>query len=495
MRLPYAAPVDGLSLIAMVAAVALSVATAGPALAADPPSPAADPHASHMQSPAPLQLTQSRTPAPQPKPMAEHSMPDASFTLATGIADGKMVFIGRGGKIDGQVNPTLQVNENDTVQITIVNGEGQRHDIVIPDFRTTSQYVTGKRASSTVAFKVGSRGSFSYFCDVPGHRDSGMEGRIEVRAKAAPVAGGATSVVRDPAELPPPIPVRAPTTVRVDLETVELVGQLDENMTYTYWTFNGKVPGPFLRARVGDTVEMHLKNAADSLMIHSIDLHAVLGPGGGAGMTQADPGQEKVFSFQAMKPGLYVYHCATPMVANHIAAGMYGMILIEPEAGLPKVDREFYVMQGEIYTGADVPNKGLQEFSVDKLLSEHPDYFVFNGALGGLTDLHPMHAKVGETVRIFFGVGGPNFTSSFHMIGEIFDRVYSFASLTSPALTDVQTISVPPGGATMVEMKLPVPGRFIMVDHALSRMERGLVGYMIVDGPPNPAIIRSGQTN
>lgn len=447
-----------------------------------------------MHSASPVPRAQAQAPAALPMSM-DHSMPDASFTLVTGIADGKMVFIGRGGKIDGRVNPTLDVNENDTVQITLINGEGAQHDIVVPDFRTTSQFVTGKRASSTVVFRVGSRGSFSYYCNVPGHRESGMEGRLEVHPKAAPVAGGAPSIVRDPAELPPPIPVRAPTTVRFDLETVEVVGQLDDAMTYTYWTFNGKVPGPMLRARVGDTIELHLKNAKDSLMIHSIDLHAVIGPGGGAGMTQVDPGQERVFTFKAMRPGLYVYHCATPMVANHIAAGMYGMILIEPEAGLPKVDREFYMMQGEIYTDADAPNKGLQEFSVEKLLNEHPDYFVFNGAIGGLTDLHPMHAKVGETVRIFFGVGGPNFTSSFHMIGEIFDRVYPFGSLTSPALTDVQTVSVPPGGAAMVETKLHVPGRYIMVDHALSRMERGLVGYLIVDGKPDPTVIHEGKAH
>ncbi len=473
--------------------VALSVAAmwlgvGNSAVAANSPNYAPGPNASHVHSPSALAQAATAT-AQHP----EHTMPDDSFTLQTGIADGKLVFIGKGGTIDGQVNPTLEVNENDMVQVTIINGEGAKHNIVFPDFNTTSQIVAGKRASSTVVFRASSRGSFPYYCDVPGHRESGMEGRVEVHAKAKPTETGAMSVVRDPTELPPSIPVRAPATLRFDLETVEVVGRLDANMTYTYWTFNGKVPGPFLRARVGDTIEVHLKNAKDSVMIHSIDLHAVTGPGGGAGFTQADPGEEKLFTFKALQPGLYVYHCATPMVANHIAAGMYGMILIEPEAGLPKVDHEFYVMQGEIYTGSDTPNKGLQEFSVEKLLDERPDYFVFNGALGAVTEQHPMHAKVGETVRIFFGVGGPNFTSSFHMIGEIFDRVYSFASLTSPALTNVQTVSVPPGGAAMVEMKLQVPGRYIMVDHALSRMERGLVGYMLVAGPPAPDVIHPGK--
>jgi nitrite reductase (NO-forming) len=161
--------------------------------------------------------------------------------------------------------------------------------------------------------------------------------------------------------------------------------------------------------------------------------------------------------------------------------------------GLPKVDREFYVMQGELYTADAYGKNGLQEFSVDKLMDERPEYFTFNGAVGALTDEHPLHAKTGETVRIYFGVGGPNFTSSFHVIGTIFDRVYNTGSLASPPLTGVQTISVAPGGAAVVDLSLPVPGRYLLVDHALSRMERGLVGALIVDGPPAPDIFRSAE--
>ena len=195
-----------------------------------------------------------------------------------------------------------------------------------------------------------------------------------------------------------------------------------------------------------------------------------------------------MFTFKALIPGLFVYHCATPMVAEHISNGMYGMILVEPEEGLPPVDREFYVMQGEIYTKEAFGSTGMLTENVPALLNEDPEYFVLNGAVGGLTDQKPLKAKVGETVRIFFGVGGPNFTSSFHVIGEIFDRVYDQASLTSPALTNVQTTMVPPGGATMVEFQLQVPGRYILVDHALARLQRGLAGFLIVDGPAAPEI-------
>jgi nitrite reductase (NO-forming) len=187
-------------------------------------------------------------------------------------------------------------------------------------------------------------------------------------------------------------------------------------------------------------------------------------------------------------PGLYVYHCATPMVAEHIANGMYGLILVEPEEGLPKVDHEFYVMQGEIYTDAPYGQHGSQEFSVEKLLAERPEYFVFNGSVGALTTLHPMHAKVGDTVRVYFGVGGPNFTSSFHVIGTIFDKVYSLGGVLSEPLKGIQTTTVAPGGATITEFNLKVPGRYTFVDHALARMERGLVGVLIVDGPPAPDI-------
>ena len=309
---------------------------------------------------------------------------------------------------------------------------------------------------------------------------------IAASAPQAPTTGA--DIVRDPTDLPAPLEPREPQTVRVDLETIEVEGQLADGTTFTYWTFNGAVPGPFIRVRVGDTIEVHLKNSASSTMNHSVDFHAVTGPGGGAVMTQTEPGKETTFTAKAINVGLFVYHCATPMVANHISNGMYGLILVEPEGGLPPVDREFYVMQGDIYTTGAFGEQGMQMTDVTKLLNEDPEYVVFNGAVGALTEQKPLKANTGESVRIFFGVGGPNLTSSFHVIGEIFDRVYDQASLTSAPLTNVQTTLVPPGGATMVEFNLEVPGRYILVDHALSRLQRGLAGYLIVEGEPNPEI-------
>lgn len=305
-------------------------------------------------------------------------------------------------------------------------------------------------------------------------------------------AAAVGNVVREATDLPAALLRRAPETVRVNLDTVEVTGQLDDGASYHYWTFNGKIPGPFVRVRVGDTVEVTLKNAADSVMMHNVDFHAVTGPGGGAAATMAAPGESKGFTFKALNPGLYVYHCATPMVAQHIANGMYGMILVEPAEGLAKVDREFYVMQGEIYTDQAFGAKGELNESMDKLLAETPEFYVFNGAVDALAK-HPLKAKTGETVRIFFGVGGPNKTSSFHVIGEIFDRAWPLASLTAAPITDAQTLSVPPGGAAVTEFKLDVPGKFVLVDHALSRMERGLKGLLVVEGEPRPDIFRPHQ--
>ena len=316
--------------------------------------------------------------------------------------------------------------------------------------------------------------------------DDGHGGSVQPHVQMEGVA----DIVRSPTDLPPPLAKRGPENIRIDMKTIEVTGQLNDGTSYRYWTFDGKVPGPFVRVRVGDTVEVHLKNDDDSALMHNVDFHAVTGPGGGGVATQAAPGEEKGFVFKALNPGLYVYHCATPPVAQHISAGMYGLILVEPEGGLPKVDREFYVMQGELYTEEAIGTKGEAIESYDKLIAEQPEYYVFNGAVGALTNQQPLKAKVGETVRIYFGVGGPNATSSFHVIGEIFDKVYNLADMTSQPLANVQTITVPPGGAAAVEFKLEVPGKFILVDHALSRLEKGLVGILQVEGEPNPEVFK-----
>jgi nitrite reductase (NO-forming) len=454
----------------------------------------------HPIAAAPLQPTEKGAQAAKPgtdTPAALSAHGDMHaptvFTLRTGIAEGRMVYLGVGGDINGTVNPMLKVHEGETVQINLINGEGAEHDIVIDQYAARSDKVTGKNASSVLSFTASKTGEFIYYCSLPGHREAGMEGRILVApGPRGPAVATAPDIVRDPTDLPPPIHTRPAHVVHVDLETIELIGQLDDKTTYNYWTFNGKVPGPLVRVRLGDTVEVRLKNRDDSVMIHSVDFHAATGPGGGAMYTQTDPGAEKTVTFKALVPGLFVYHCATPSVPHHITNGMYGMILVEPEGGLPQVDREFYIMQGELYTAQPFGTQGAQEMDYQKLISERPEYFLFNGSVGALTRAHPLRARPGETVRIYFGVGGPNFTSSFHVIGEIFDHVYEGASLASPPLTGVQTVSVPSGGATVVDFKIARAGQFAIVDHALSRLERGLVGFLVVEGPVDDEIMHQG---
>lgn len=320
----------------------------------------------------------------------------------------------------------------------------------------------------------------------------------------------------------------------VNLRATQVVAELDDDTTYEYWTYNNQVPGPFIRVMEGDTLEIRLThehahsgdghaslddlrrslvvrgvtpfvlaNGDEHMMDveeaahmagghgeHSIDLHAVLGPGGGAGLTRVGPNETKAFQFKATRPGLYVYHCASPHVPSHIANGMYGLILVEPRGGLAPVDREFYVVQGELYTTGKLGEKGHQDLDTEKLLSERPEYIVFNGRKGALVGESALKAKVGEKIRIFFGVSG-QLASNFHVIGEIFDSLYPEGDILSPPHRNVQTTLVPAGGAAMVEFTAEVPGKYLLVDHALSRaIDRGAVGEFIVEGLENQGVFK-----
>ena len=293
-------------------------------------------------------------------------------------------------------------------------------------------------------------------------------------------------------QVPPPITRDHPAKVVVHLETIERVGRLSDGVDYTYWTFGGDVPGSFIRIRVGDQVEFYLDNHPSSKMPHNIDLHAVTGPGGGAASSFTAPGHSSKFSFKALNPGLYVYHCATAPVGMHIANGTYGLILVEPEGGLPKVDREYYVMQSEFYTRGAYGEEGLQSFDMQKALNEVPDYVVFNGSVGALAGDSAAVANVGETVRLFVGNGGPNLVSSFHVIGEIFDKVYvEGGDLINH---NVQSTLVPAGGSAIVEFKVEVPGTLILVDHSIFRaFNKGALGMLKVSGVEDKVVYSGKQ--
>ncbi len=312
-------------------------------------------------------------------------------------------------------------------------------------------------------------------------------------ARGMNASGSEEAVLTDAPAVPPPIARKTATKVVVKLEVQEVVKRIADGVNYTFWTFGGSVPGKFIRVREGDEVEFHLRNHPDSKMPHNIDLHAVTGPGGGAASSFTAPGHETVFSFKALNRGLYVYHCATAPVGMHIANGMYGLILVEPAGGLPKVDREFYVMQGDFYTKGRNGEPGLQPFDMEKAVREEPDYVLFNGAVGALAGDNALKAKVGETVRLYIGNGGPNLVSSFHVIGEVFDAVYVEGGDLKNS--NVQTTLVPAGGSTIVEFKVEAPGTFILVDHSIFRtFNKGSLGMLKVEGAEDK-VVYSGKVS
>ncbi|HTM28362.1 MAG TPA: copper-containing nitrite reductase [Rhodanobacter sp.] len=295
------------------------------------------------------------------------------------------------------------------------------------------------------------------------------------------------AVLTSPPHVPPPVNRNYPAKVIVELEVIEKEMPISEGVSYTFWTFGGTVPGSFIRVRQGDTVEFHLKNAPDSKMPHNIDLHGVTGPGGGAASSFTAPGHASQFTFKALNQGIYVYHCATAPVGMHIANGMYGLILVEPPEGLPKVDHEYYVMQGDFYTTGKYRQKGLQPFDMEKAIDEHPTYVLFNGKEGALTGDNALTAKTNETVHLFIGNGGPNLISSFHLIGEIFDKVQPEGG--TEAQHNVQTTLIPAGGAATVEFHTDVPGSYVLVDHSIFRaFNKGALGILKVDGPEDKTI-------
>ena len=289
-------------------------------------------------------------------------------------------------------------------------------------------------------------------------------------------------------EVPPAIDRNHPAKVRVKMETVEKTMTMEDGVEYHYWTFNGDVPGQMIRVREGDTVEVEFSNNPSSTVPHNVDFHAATGQGGGAEASFTAPGHTSTFSFKALQAGLYIYHCAVAPVGMHIANGMYGLILVEPKEGLPKVDKEFYIVQGDFYTKGKKGAQGLQPFDMDKAIAEQPEYVVFNGHVGSIAGDNALKAKAGETVRMYVGNGGPNLVSSFHVIGEIFDKVYVEGGKLINE--NVQSTVIPAGGAAMIEFKVDIPGSYTLVDHSIFRaFNKGALGQLKVEGDENPEIM------
>jgi nitrite reductase, copper-containing len=289
-------------------------------------------------------------------------------------------------------------------------------------------------------------------------------------------------------EVPPPVNRDHAALVKVKMETIEKTMKMADGVDYTYWTFNGDVPGQMIRVREGDTVEVEFSNNPNSTVPHNVDFHASTGTGGGAAATFTAPGRTSTFRWKALQAGLYIYHCAVAPVGMHIGNGMYGLVLVEPKEGLPKVDKEFYIVQGDFYTKGKYGEPGLQPFDMDKAIREDADYVVFNGHVGAIAGDNALKAKVGETVRMYVGNGGPNLVSSFHVIGEIFDKVYVEGGKLINE--NVQSTLIPAGGAAMIEFKVDIPGSFTIVDHSIFRaFNKGALGQLVVEGEDHPEIM------
>jgi nitrite reductase (NO-forming) len=269
-----------------------------------------------------------------------------------------------------------------------------------------------------------------------------------------------------------------------------------------FWAFDKGIPGPMIRARVGDTIDFFLHNPKESSLPHNVDFHAVTGPGGGAARLATAAGDVSELRAKLLNPGIFIYHCAFPDIPMHISHGMYGLIVVEPEGGLSKVDHEFYLVQSEFYTEKgsrlqylQLKDGGHLTYSSDYGRMEQPTFVVLNGRPESITGERALgmfggrKINVGETVRLFTGNIGPNLVSSFHVIGEIFDRVYVEGSFDL-VNKNVQTTLVPAGGAVGVEFKVEYPGDYTIVDHSIFRIHKGVAGSIHVEGTPDQSIFQ-----
>jgi len=276
---------------------------------------------------------------------------------------------------------------------------------------------------------------------------------------------------------PAPVDPRAPEpatahTVRVRFEVKEARVVIAPDVAYDAWTFEGRVPGPVVRATVGDTVDFTLVNRA--MMPHSMDFHAAqIAPS--RAYVNVMPGDSIHYTWVPKVPGVFLYHCGTAPVAMHIANGMYGALIVDPARPLPPA-REFVFVQSEFYTRKAADTARAQQLDWDKLLGLAPDYIVFNGQAHQYAD-HPIRVGVGELIRLYVVDAGPNRVSAFHVVGAIFSRVYVDA-VPDHAWEGVQTADVPVGGGLIFETRLAEAGTYPFVTHAFADATKGAVGML-----------------
>lgn len=292
-------------------------------------------------------------------------------------------------------------------------------------------------------------------------------------------------------------PLDPSPTKEIRLDTTHKIIEIAPGVKFSAWTFGDQVPGPVVRARVGDRIKFTMTNRSDEAapgvrltaapMMHSMDFHAAMVAPNDKYRSVA-PGQTISFEFTLNYPGVFMYHCGTPMVLEHIASGMYGMMIVEPRGGYPtKVDREYAVVQSEFYTKPDpekrkVDGQPLYVLDLERVRSKAPTYTVFNGRYNGLVE-NPLQAKPMERVRLFVLNVGPSNTSSFHVVGTIFDRVWIDGNPDNQ-FRGMQTVLLGSSSSAIVEFVVPEAGNYAMVDHHFANASQGAIGVIAAGAPP-----------
>lgn len=281
----------------------------------------------------------------------------------------------------------------------------------------------------------------------------------------------------------------------IRLDTTNKIIEIAPGVKFSAWTFGNRVPGPVVRVRVGDRIKFSMTNRSDehapglmvaeAPMMHSIDFHAAMVSPSDKYRSVA-PGQTMTFEFTPNYPGVFMYHCGTPMVLEHMASGMYGMIIVEPRNGYPtKVDREYAVVQSEFYTKLDpekrqVDGQPLYVLDTDRMRNKAPTYTLFNARYNGLVD-HPLPAKPGERIRLFVLNVGPSNTSSFHVVGTLFDRVWMDGNPDNQ-FRGMQTVLLGASNGTIVEFVIPEAGKYTLIDHQFANASQGAIGIIDAGG-------------
>jgi nitrite reductase (NO-forming) len=387
---------------------------------------------------------------------------------------------------------TVDVAKAGTYTVAFHNNGAILHDLTFAD-GTKLTAEADETATGTVTIPAGGT---TFLCTVPGHSDAGMTGTVTV-AGAAPSPSGdshggpapSADVTADPSA--PPYELRdatAPPLLPGSVHDIDLVVE-EKLMTVAagyqqmVWTFNGSVPGPVIRVKVGDTIRVHLKNPATSALSHSVDFHSSQVAWNDK-MTSIKPGEEKLYEWTADYAGVWMYHCGTSPALHHIANGMFGMVIVEPAEGLPAVDKEFAIVQSEWYLG---PQKEPTDLTKASAGAPAPDFVMFNGVANQYLD-NPIKVGTGERVRIFLLVAGPNIDSSFHIVGTIFDTVTKegiHLVRGNDGSWGSQAVDLSPAQGAIIEFQTAEDGQYPMVTHAFNFVGRGALGlFLSGDGDP-----------